>query len=90
MKSVSHAGSLKGNWPEFWRQVQRDHAHAGLIWNERTRAELRDALQVRHADLCSYSRKRSVLTGMNYQHDYPQAAREHQKPADTTAAFHLP
>ncbi|KAK9868448.1 hypothetical protein WJX84_004951 [Apatococcus fuscideae] len=39
------SSSLKGNWEEFWRNVRRDHAHAGLIWNERTRAELRDALQ---------------------------------------------
>ena len=44
--SVDSTGSLKGNWEELWRQVQRDHAHAGLLWNERTRAELRDALQV--------------------------------------------
>ena len=46
MLSCYPAGSLKGNWQEFWRQVHRDHAHAGLIWNERTRTELRDALQV--------------------------------------------
>ena len=40
------AGGLKGNWALFWGAVQRDHCHAGLIWNEGTRAELREALQV--------------------------------------------
>ena len=40
------AGGLKGNWALFWGAVQRDHFHAGLIWNEGTRAELREALQV--------------------------------------------
>ena len=40
------AGGLKGNWGAFWEAVMRDHCHAGLIWNEGTRAELREALQV--------------------------------------------
>ena len=40
------AGGLKGNWALFWGAVLRDHCHAGLIWNEGTRAELREALQV--------------------------------------------
>lgn len=40
------AGGLKGNWGLFWGAVLRDHCHAGLIWNEGTRAELREALQV--------------------------------------------
>ena len=40
------AGGLKGNWTLFWGAVPRDHCHAGLIWNEGTRAELREALQV--------------------------------------------
>ncbi len=39
-------GTLKGNWEAFWAAVGRDHAHAALIWNEGTRAELREALQV--------------------------------------------
>ena len=30
----------------MWAAVGRDHHHAGLIWNETTRAELRLALQV--------------------------------------------
>lgn len=30
----------------MWGAVGRDHHHAGLIWNETTRAELRLALQV--------------------------------------------
>ena len=41
------AGGLKGNWGAFWEAVQRDHCHAGLVWNEGTRAELREALQVK-------------------------------------------
>lgn len=40
------AGGLKGNWALFWGAVVRDHCHAGLIWNEGNRAELREALQV--------------------------------------------
>ena len=39
-------GGLKGNWGLFWGAVLRDHCHAGLIWNEGTRAELREALEV--------------------------------------------
>lgn len=41
------AGQLRGNWEALWRNLPRDHYHAGLIWNEATRAELREALQVR-------------------------------------------
>ena len=37
---------LRGNWEAFWSAVDKDHCHAALIWNERTRAELREALQV--------------------------------------------
>ena len=38
---------LRGNWEAFWAAALRDHCHAGLIWNERTRSELREALQAR-------------------------------------------
>lgn len=48
------AGGLKGNWAAFWEAVMRDHCHAGLIWNEGTRAELREALQVLPALLPPY------------------------------------
>jgi hypothetical protein len=37
---------LQYNWPEFWLQVDRDHYHAGLIWNESCRQELRETLKV--------------------------------------------
>ncbi|WIA10346.1 hypothetical protein OEZ85_010538 [Tetradesmus obliquus] len=37
-------GGLRGNWPAFWAAAAKDHCHAGLIWNESTRRELRDAL----------------------------------------------
>ena len=47
------AGGLKGNWGAFWEAVMRDHCHAGLIWNEGTRAELREALQVGWQVVCT-------------------------------------
>ncbi|XVE98225.1 hypothetical protein REPUB_Repub03eG0087400 [Reevesia pubescens] len=39
------SGRLLSNWPEFWRAFSLDHNRADLIWNERTRQELREALQ---------------------------------------------
>ncbi|KAI4344059.1 hypothetical protein L6164_011333 [Bauhinia variegata] len=39
------SGRLLCNWPEFWRAFGLDHNRADLIWNERTRQELREALQ---------------------------------------------
>lgn len=39
------SGRLLLNWPEFWREFSLDHNRADLIWNERTRQELREALQ---------------------------------------------
>ena len=45
------ARGLKGNWEALWAAVAKDHCHAGLIWNETTRAELREALQVLSASL---------------------------------------
>lgn len=38
------AGKMRCNWMEFWRQFERDHSRADLIWNERTRQELKEAL----------------------------------------------
>lgn len=38
-------GRLLLNWPGFWRAFGLDHNRADLIWNERTRQELREALQ---------------------------------------------
>ncbi|XP_073289713.1 dnaJ homolog subfamily C GRV2-like isoform X2 [Primulina huaijiensis] len=38
-------GKLLLNWPDFWRAFGLDHNRADLIWNERTRQELREALQ---------------------------------------------
>lgn len=40
------ARGLRGNWDAFWAAALRDHCHAGLIWNQQTRSELREALQV--------------------------------------------
>ncbi|PRQ46516.1 putative DnaJ domain-containing protein [Rosa chinensis] len=39
------SGRLLCNWPQFWRAFSLDHNRADLIWNERTRQELREALQ---------------------------------------------
>ncbi|KAE9602255.1 putative DnaJ domain-containing protein [Lupinus albus] len=39
------SGRLLCNWPEFWRAFGLDHNRADLIWNERTRQELRESLQ---------------------------------------------
>jgi DnaJ family protein C protein 13 len=36
---------LRANWDAFWAAVDKDHSHAALVWNERTRSELREALQ---------------------------------------------
>eukprot|EP00210_Caulerpa_lentillifera_P007523 g7188.t1 len=43
--------SLKGNWELFWTNANRDHCTASLIWNERTRSELREALDAEEKDL---------------------------------------
>lgn len=61
------AGGLRGNWPAFWAAAARDHSHAGLIWNESTRRELRGALereigglraaQTRVAKVCACARR---------------------------------
>ncbi|XP_021638532.2 dnaJ homolog subfamily C GRV2 isoform X2 [Hevea brasiliensis] len=39
------SGRLLCNWHEFWRAFSLDHNRADLIWNERTRQELREGLQ---------------------------------------------
>ncbi|KAL1547941.1 DnaJ subfamily C grv2 [Salvia divinorum] len=38
-------GRLLLNWPGFWRAFGLDHNRPDLIWNERTRQELMEALQ---------------------------------------------
>lgn len=40
------ACAVKGDWEALWSALARDHHHAGLVWNETTRGELRLALQV--------------------------------------------
>ncbi|CAN1331337.1 DnaJ homolog subfamily C GRV2 [Linum perenne] len=39
------SGRLLCNWHEFWKAFRLDHNRADLIWNERTRQELREALK---------------------------------------------
>jgi DnaJ family protein C protein 13 len=36
---------LQMNWKVFWEQIDQDTFHAGLIWNEACRSELRQQLQ---------------------------------------------
>lgn len=38
------SGRLLCNWHEFWKAFGLDHNRADLIWNERTRQELRESL----------------------------------------------
>ncbi|CAH8327373.1 unnamed protein product [Eruca vesicaria subsp. sativa] len=47
------SGKLLLNWRELWRAFGLDHNRADLIWNERTRQELREALkaEVRNLDV---------------------------------------
>ncbi|GAX72903.1 hypothetical protein CEUSTIGMA_g358.t1 [Chlamydomonas eustigma] len=47
--SAARGVGLRGNWPAFWAACLRDHRHAGLIWNQTTRLELRDALEKEEA-----------------------------------------
>ena len=49
--------SLRCNWDAFWSAALKDHCHAGLIWNERTRSELREALQVHSRIHCAPCQK---------------------------------
>ncbi|KAK3153377.1 hypothetical protein QOZ80_2BG0171510 [Eleusine coracana subsp. coracana] len=39
------SGRLLCNWYGFWKAFSLDHNRADLIWNERTRQELKEALQ---------------------------------------------
>lgn len=47
----------EANWARFYHHFYLDHARPDLIWNFRTREELRDALE---AELRSFSQDRSV------------------------------
>ena len=53
------SGGLVANWPEFWREFGLDHSRADLIWNERTRQELREALQA-EVHLLDVEKERTV------------------------------
>lgn len=44
-KAPVGSGRLLCNWAEFWRAFGLSHHRPDLIWNERTRQELREALQ---------------------------------------------
>lgn len=55
--------SLRANWDAFWTAALRDHCHAGLIWNQQTRSEFREALQVKQ-----YSAVPPLVSGLADQH----------------------
>ncbi|XP_042499011.1 dnaJ homolog subfamily C GRV2-like isoform X2 [Macadamia integrifolia] len=67
------SGRLLCNWPDFWRVFSLDHNRADLIWNERIRQELREALQAeihgldvvkeRTEDIVPVGATTDVLTG---------------------------
>ncbi|KAK1282702.1 hypothetical protein QJS10_CPB22g00984 [Acorus calamus] len=69
------SGRLLCNWPEFWRAFGLDHNRADLIWNERTRQELRESLQIevhkldvekeRTEDIVPGSAMTDIMTGQN-------------------------
>lgn len=46
-RAVPASRGLRASWEAFWTAALRDHCHAGLIWNQQTRSELREALQAR-------------------------------------------
>ncbi|CAN7988684.1 unnamed protein product [Ixodes hexagonus] len=48
------------NWPMFYYQFRQDHARPDLIWNFRTREELRDALD---AELRTFSHDQELSQG---------------------------
>ena len=43
--SSKKASETSGPWEMFWRVIATDHSSAALIWNERCRTELQDALE---------------------------------------------
>ena len=68
--------SLRCNWDAFWSAALKDHCHAGLIWNERTRSELREALQVRRHHPMPIPLYTRVLKAVLYAHALPQEAED--------------
>lgn len=74
--------SLKGNWAAFWEACMTDHCSAGLMWNERTRQELRDALHAEEQALrlgrmkvADRSGGRPSWNHWEFHVDYPSLAR---------------
>ncbi|KFM22645.1 DnaJ-like protein subfamily C member 13 [Auxenochlorella protothecoides] len=61
-------GTLRGNWEAFWLNVDRDHAHAGLIWNAATRTELREALQA-EVSVLKLGKARAGNRGISWNHE---------------------
>ncbi|KAK9807966.1 hypothetical protein WJX73_008492 [Symbiochloris irregularis] len=83
-KVATQSRGRRGNWDAFWAQVDKDHCNAGLIWNERTRSELRNALQAEEAALAggrarTDSKAQGQRSAWNYAEfhvEYPCLAQE--------------
>jgi DnaJ homolog subfamily C member 13 len=64
------SGRLLCNWHEFWKAFGLDHNRADLIWNERTRQELREALQAEVHNLdVEKERTEDIVTGSTDNED---------------------
>ncbi|XP_078182422.1 DNAJ heat shock N-terminal domain-containing protein [Carex rostrata] len=70
------SGRLLCNWYEFWKASGLDHNRADLIWNERTRQELREALQAEVHNLdVEKERTEDIVTGSTVNEDSNSAPR---------------
>ncbi|AQL05347.1 DnaJ homolog subfamily C GRV2, partial [Zea mays] len=64
------SGRLLCNWYGFWRAFSLDHNRADLIWNERTRQELREALQAEVHNLdVEKARTNDIVPGSSVTED---------------------
>ncbi|XP_064489524.1 dnaJ homolog subfamily C member 13-like [Ornithodoros turicata] len=68
------------NWPMFYYQFHQDHARPDLIWNFKTREELKDALE---AELRAFSQDRELCRGLpvswnhwEFEVQYPSLSEE--------------
>ncbi|KAJ4802760.1 DnaJ subfamily C GRV2 [Rhynchospora pubera] len=70
------SGRLLCNWHEFWKAFGLDHNRADLIWNERTRQELREALQAEvHSLDVEKERTEDIVTGSTVNEESTNAPR---------------
>ncbi|XP_078442767.1 DNAJ heat shock N-terminal domain-containing protein isoform X2 [Wolffia australiana] len=68
------SGRLLCNWHEFWKEFGLDHNRADLIWNERTRQELRESLQAEvHKLDVEKERSEDIVPGSATMEAFPTA-----------------